>query len=128
MSNLIRRYKIHQITHILTKHELEIVNFVKHKVNNLTEFKYYESPNSIFYMNNQGECILKQNHKNEWFCVRYQDFWKVLETKYKLENSDIQLLIYYIGEQVFNRKLHTPPNYLDPMIHRVEQAFKRSIK
>ena len=127
MNNLIRKYKIHQLTPVLLKQELEIINFIKDKINNLTEFKDIEYPDSIFYMNSEGEYILEQDDKNERLWVRYKEFWEVLETKYLLEYADIQSLIYYIVEEAFKRKVYTPGNSIGTYFTGVEQTFKRKV-
>ena len=106
MSNLVRRYKIHQLTPVLTEQELEIIDFIKDKISNLTEFKDSKYPDSIFYMNSEGEWILDQDDKNKRLCVRYEDFWQVLQIKYNLENSDIQYLIQYMIEQAVKQKVY----------------------
>jgi hypothetical protein len=108
MSNLLRRYKIHQITPVLNKKELEIINFIKGKINNLTEYKDKNYPDSIFFMNSEGKYILELDDKNEYLGVRYEGFWEVLGTKYKLNYTDIQFIIQGMMEIAFKRKLYTP--------------------
>jgi hypothetical protein len=108
MSNLIRKYKIHQITPVLNNDELEIIEFIKGKVSNLTEYKDRKYPDSLFFMNSEGKWILEQNGKNESLWVRYEGFWEVLEIKYQLNYSDIQLIIHGMVELTFKRKVYTP--------------------
>jgi hypothetical protein len=107
MTNLIRRYKIHQITPVLNKKELKIIDFINGKINNLTEFKSDERPDSLFFMDNTGKYILEEDHKNKRLWIRYDDFCEVLGKKYKLEYHDIQILIQYIVELSFKRKVYT---------------------
>ena len=127
MKNLLRRYKIHQITPVLSKQELEIIDFIKNKINNLTEFKYSDYPDSLFYMNSEGECILEQDDKNERLYVRYYGFWEVLETKYKLDYIDIQFIIQGMVEIAFKRKVYTPLFVITLNKLWVEIAFKRKV-
>jgi hypothetical protein len=107
MNNLIRKYKIHQITPVLNKRELEIINFIKGKISNLTEFKDNNHPKSLFFMNSEGKWILEQDDTYERLYVRYEDFWEVLKTKYKLDYTDIQLLIQSMVEIAFKRNVYT---------------------
>jgi hypothetical protein len=105
--NLIRKYKIHQLTPVLSKRELEIIEFIKGKISNLTECEDTDYPNSIMYMNSEGKYILEQDNRNKRLYVRYEDFWKVLETKYNLKHDDIQSIIQSMVEIAFKRKVYT---------------------
>ena len=68
---LIRKYKIHQITPILTDKELEIINFINSKINNLSELKSNNHPDSIFFMDKYNRWVLEENNKDKIIYVRY---------------------------------------------------------
>jgi hypothetical protein len=116
MSNLIRRYKIHQLTPVFSEKELEIIDFVKDKISNLTELKNPNYPNFLFYSDNNGKHILQNDDENKKLWVRYGDFWEVLENKYNLNYTDIQLLIQDVVELTFKRKVYTPQPFCLPFL------------
>jgi hypothetical protein len=127
MMNIIRKYKIHQLVPCLNDKELEIINFVKDKINNLTEYKDDKYPNSLFFMNSGGKYIFELDDENERLFVRYKDFWEVLETNYNLKHDDIQSIIQGMAEIEFRRKVYTSGYVFLSYTKTVEIAFKQCI-
>ena len=59
-------------------------------------------------MNSEGKCILQQDSKNDRLWVGYYDIWLVLEMKYLLKYSEIQIVIKGMVELAFKMKVGTP--------------------
>jgi hypothetical protein len=125
--NLIRKYKIHQITPVWNEQELEIINFVKGKISTLVEFKDNNHPKSLFYMNSEGEYILEFDDINKILYVRHDGFWEVLETKYHLNYITINLIIRCMVELTFKRKGYSPRRGMLTRSKDVELTFKQYI-
>ena len=59
MSNLIRKYKMHQITPCLTDKELENINYIKDIFDNTIPYNPNNHGLYTHYMNKQGKCIYR---------------------------------------------------------------------
>src|SRR5690606_28779667 len=67
-------------------------------------------PNKIFYFIEDKwffEFIYRDG-KNKWFWVRYQDCWKVLREKFRLNYTETQQLIKGMLEEHFKMRYATP--------------------
>jgi hypothetical protein len=99
MGNIIRKIKIHKIVPVLSEQELEIINFIENKLDNLKEFIYpIYKDRDIFYMNDKGDMILDIDYTRKQFYIRYQGFWKILQDHFKLEETEIKLILKYFLE------------------------------
>ena len=94
--NLVRKYKIHQLSPCLNEKEIEIITFIENKIKGLKPIKKNKYPQSTFYVNSDSITILQQDDKNDRLRVRHKDFWEVLRTKYLIEYIDIQDIIRYM--------------------------------
>ncbi len=91
---LVRKLKINKLTPVsFTEEEKEILDFVKSRISSLTVFEY---KSSIYYINNDNQWILEQDSEHNMIWVRWEDFWKVLERKYKISDKDISIFLKWI--------------------------------
>ncbi len=128
MNYLIRKYKISKILNQpLTGIEGEIIDFIQSWLKDLIPFKYDESPNSIFYMKEDGRYVLEQDIKDINLYIRYENFWSVLFNKYSLEYTDIQILLKFMVEEAFKKELSTPYFKFSVSNFLVEEAFKKEL-
>lgn len=123
--SLIRKIKIHQITHVLTKKELEIIKFTESKIKDLIIFNDDKYPTSTFYMSSKGKWILEEDFINNKLYIRYEDFWSVLNRKFKMKNDDIQMFLKYMIEKKFKEISKFSYKYTYTfLLFAVERDFK----
>ncbi len=126
--NLVRKIKISKITEVnFTEIETEIINFVNSKLDDLIPFKYEKYPKSIFYMSPEGKWLLEQDDKNDRLYVRYNNFWEVLNDKYKMINSEIQYTLKYMVEQYFEKKVSSLWYSINTTSLLAEESFKQKV-
>ncbi len=119
---LVRKLKINKLTPVsFTEEEKEILEFTKSRISYLTIFEYRKS---IYYMNNDGEWILELDSEYPMLWVRWEDFWKVLEKKYKICDKDISIFLKWIIRD--NLKSEIPEVYYNSSLSytSIEQVFK----
>ncbi len=103
--NLIRKLKISNLTNLpLEGIDKKIVDFVNSKLNDLIPFKWVEFPDSVFYMNSLGLCVLHIDNKNNFLYIRWSGFWEILVNTFELEYGYIQVLLKYMVEKSFKQK------------------------
>lgn len=126
--SLVRKLKISKITKIpLTGIDKEIVDFINSILDNLTSYTIDNCYNIIFYMNSKGEWMLEQDDGNDKLYLRWEEFGDILQNKYFMKYSDIQVLIQYMAQQSFNRKLSTPVAERAGIRVLVEKGYKEKI-
>ena len=124
--NILRKYKIHQLTPVLSIRELEIVNFIESKLSDLKP--YYNmvlNDRNLYFMNDEGNCILSFSIHENKFRIGYMGFYKVLEKDYVIEIEDIKiLLIYFIEKKYPMYKNISIDRGLGIISDRIEKAYK----
>lgn len=100
---LIRKIKIHKFVPVLTKKELEIVNFIENKLSDLKIYQYDKQDefSSLYYGNNKNECIFRINFSSRFIWIKDKNFWEILKNKYLMEEKDIQSLLYYYIKNLY---------------------------
>ena len=95
IKKIARKYKISKITNSpINGIDGEIISFIKDWLSNLVIFHWDKKPNYIHFMNIKGQLVLVE--LDGLIFIRWFDFWKVLEVKYNLTNSDMQIIFKLI--------------------------------
>lgn len=105
--SLVRKIKIHKLIPVLSKKELEIINFTKNILSNLILFKCDRYYNHIFYMNKKGEFVIEFNTSDNTLYVSYERLWKDIEDNFPIfiTHNEIQIFLHYLMEKIFKQKL-----------------------
>ena len=112
--NLIRKLKISEIISIkFTETEQEIIDLFNDKLSDLSIFVDDSKPDEINYMKSDGTFIMQHDNTNDTLWVNYEGFWSVLQCKFCIEYTDIQILVHSMVERAFKLKVSTP-NYCNP--------------
>ena len=123
--NIIRKLKISDIVPVeFSELEQGIIDIFNDNLSDLVVFIDESKPDEINYMKSDGTFIMQQDNKNHILRVRYKGFWEVLESKFSMKYSDIQILIQYMIERAFKIKVSIPQQIYRLILHRVERAFK----
>lgn len=121
--NLVRKYKLYKFFgEPLNVKELEIILFIKETLKDLVQYKDESYPDTIFYMKGD-KLVLEENLKSEYLRVRYECFWHVLERIYLMRYIDVQVIMKYMIEEVFKRKVVTPDYVMYDVSQLIEKAF-----
>lgn len=112
--NLLRKYKISkEFPEFLEERENEIITFIKNRLRGLSPTKNEDNPDSIFYINKYGDCVLEDKKVNIYLLVKYDVLWDALENEYLMNYTDIQDILKYMIEEVLKTKVKPPCyNYL----------------
>ena len=106
--NLVRKYKIHQLSPCLNEKEIEIITFIESKIKGLKLVKKDDYPKSTFYVDSDGVSILQQDDEIDILFVKYKDFWEVLRRKHLLNYPDTQDIMRYMVLIHLKFRLSTP--------------------
>ena len=107
--NLIRKLKISDIVPVdFTELEQGIIDLFNDKLSDLIIFIDESRPDEINYMKTDGTCIMQQDIKNHRLCIKYIGFWSVLESKFALTYTEIQILIQDMVGRAFNKNVSAP--------------------
>jgi hypothetical protein len=123
---MIRELKLYDLCGEVSPNVIEITELFNDLFSDLSVYTKDEKPDLIFMRD--GEYIMSQDLKNGYLWCRYTDFWEVLQTKFKLQEIEIQEVILYklanMVEEYFKKGSLTiwcsTSNYLE----WVEDAFK----
>ncbi len=124
--NLIRSIKINKLGIAIPEKEKEIINFVNSILDDLIPYKHINYPKSMFYMNTVGKWILEQDDRNDVLRVRYDIFWSVLENKFLMTYTDIRVLLKYMVEDSFKKRMSKPSVIKFAKRESVEEEFNVS--
>lgn len=116
--SIIRRIRIGKLTGHYQEKDLEVMNFIQQVLDRMVMKTHKNYPNKIFYVI-VGRSPLddkvyfemeKDEHKRktDYLWCRYNDFWRVLQSKYVLYYTDIQSLIKSMFEQHIKQEVGTP--------------------
>ena len=97
MSNIIRKYKIHQIIPCLSATEIQSFIYIKDILDNLIPIKLQNgyNPKNTFYMNQKGECIYLKININKNIYIRNK-ILNTLTLDYNLDIDDIEDILRYL--------------------------------
>lgn len=125
--SLLRKYKCYILTNEVDDTTKEIFDFVNDKLKNLALFKYNEFKYHTFYINSDNKCIFSYDNsfKINSLYIRYEEFWKILVSKYKLKHYDVQEFIEYKIKKIYKLNVKTSKQLYDNHIKLVEKAYKR---
>jgi len=117
--NIIRKYKIHLLNkETLIKKEVDdlnnifeivkyskenydLIDFIYNNFFNLKELKLKEYSNIIFYLNKDDKFVFENDLNVEWFFVRDNLIWSILENKFNYKKYEIIDLIKDIFEDIY---------------------------
>jgi len=81
-----------------------ILHFLDSTLKGLKQFKDDDYEDYIFFGKHKDDIFLQQDLKNDYFYVDYGKVWSVLESKYSLNYTDVQLLTKWYIETTYNLK------------------------
>ena len=83
-------------------------------------------PNSVFYMV-ADSIYMKQHIETNEFCIRYDDFWKIYETEFKLGNNEIRCLLRDLLDGHIGCHVTLTYASLNNFSQRLEEQLKNDI-
>lgn len=123
--NLIRKLKISSITTVeFSELENEIIFYIEEKLKDLTTFKMKGFPNTIYYMNKEGEWVLEQDNIHDILCVNLDHYTSIFYQKHKLKRKHTKFILKYFIEKILKIKI----NILDfdgRSNYQAEEIFKK---
>lgn len=131
-SNILMRLKIGKLTGYYQEKDKEPIDFIQSILDEMFMKTHIDYPNKIFYMIGDkvyfemNKDIQKRRTDNLW--CRYEDFWELLEQKYLLNYTDIQILIKSMVEHHLKCSVGTPNRIRSSFRkYEVEQHLKCSV-
>lgn len=124
----IRKIKIHKLTPVLNKNELEMISFIKNILNNLIVFKYNKFTNSTFYMFN-NKWFGEYDDVDDILYISIEDFWKNFSNIFYNNKYDIEIIFKYFFEKKFKYEYYKlePLSNKHWMVSDVERDFREII-
>ncbi len=123
--NLTRQYKLWKLGVPMGLGFLEILEFVDSKISNLQKFRMGDYPEYEFYMNADNECVLDYHMVGRYLYVRHQDFWEVLQNKYKIEYSDIRIFLHNKVEEGYGLDIKSISALNMSINGEIEEYYKK---
>ncbi len=106
--NIVRKLKINNITPtILTNEEDIVLNFIYSCLSNLQTHTHEWYPNSIFYMNSDGEYMLEYHKEYNIMGISRSRCWDKLVNIFNIKESDVEDILKYTIEQKLNIKINS---------------------
>ena len=124
--NIIRKLKLSEIIHVeWTIEEKEIIDLFDFWLKDLEVFVDPDKPHETNFMKQDGTFVLQQDEKNKSLFVRYEDFWEVFLSKYKMKYTDIQIFMKGMLKLAFKQQVYTPKCRVFQHHSKLELAFKQ---
>ena len=90
----------------------------------LTQKTSSKYPNSVFYVNSDNQIFMEYDKKNERVLFNYEEIWSKLESYFKLNYGDIQLIMKDWLEEHYNLRGVTPEGMRISVLSWLEEHYK----